>query len=186
MSSSRHSSNNSEAVKCQVREALAFLQQLPMFRQAPLDILKLYAYLSKKEYFKAGDRIVSQGAPSEKMYLILSGRVSIIETHLGKNYRLQELSADNINYFGELALLAQFDWFFSAKAETDTVLLSISREAFRKVMERYPSAFTKAVEKIVALRVQRFSDQTRQLIESSALRDEQAVSALAQPKAPAE
>lgn len=174
MNSSKHNSDNMEGATCQVKEALSFLQQLSLFRNTPLDILKLYAYLSKKEYYKAGEGIISQGSPCEKMYLILSGKVSILEEYQGKSYRLQELSAESINYFGELALLARFDWFFSAKAKTDTVLLSISREAFQKVMERFPSAYTQAVEKIISLRVERYADQTRQLIESSALKDENA------------
>lgn len=168
MNSSRHSSTAQESPRCQVEEALSILQQLPLFRHASLDILKLYAYLSKKEEFPAGTMVITQGDPNDKMYMIIAGQVSIHEEHLGKSYRMQDLSAAGINYFGELALLGRFDWFFSARAETDVTLLSVSREAFQKVMERFPQDYTKTVEKIISLRVDRYVDQTRQLIEKTA------------------
>lgn len=164
MNSSRQTNENCNDGQCQMQEALTFLQRLPLFRETPLDILKLYAYLSKKEEYAKGETIVSQGKPCQKMYLIIKGQVSIDEEHDGRLYTLQYLTDDGLNYFGELALLAQFDWPFSARAESDVTLLTMTREAFRKVMERYPEKYPHAVERIIALRIARTNDQTRQLL----------------------
>ncbi len=165
MSSPRHSNDNMQNKQYHIDDALTFLQQFIVFRDTPLDVLKLYAYLSKRETFSRHEPILIQGEPCDRMYIIMSGEVSICEEHHGKNYHLQTLTADDLNYFGELALLTTFNWFFSAWAETDVTLLSISREAFQKIMERHPQTFSVAVEKIVRLRVERFIDQTDHLLE---------------------
>ncbi len=153
--------------KGQVDETLNFLQQLELFRGTSLDILKLYAYLSKKEEYEPGEPIVLQGKPAKSMYLIISGSVSIYEKHGGINYKLQELTPDTLNYFGELALLSKFNWFFSAWADSKTTILSISREAFQKIMERFPEAFPVAIEKIISLRINRLIAQTHGFIEKT-------------------
>ncbi len=167
MNSPKQTSHPSQGPPCQIEEALTYLRQLELFRDTPLEILKLYAYLSKKEKFTPGQAIVRQGEPAIGMYLIVSGSVSICETHGDTSYRLQELSANGLNYFGELALLAKFDWFFSAWADSETTLLSISREAFQKIMERFPLVYPQATEKIISLRINRFIDQTRKFIEKT-------------------
>ena len=163
----KHINDDCENGKCQIQEALALLQKLSLFRDTPLDILKLYAYLSKKHELKKGSRIVQQGKCCQEMYLIIKGQVSIYEEYNGKNYKLQQLKEDGLNYFGELSLLTPIDSFFSAWAETDVVLLSISREAFQKVLERHPEMYSKAIEKIITLRIARSTDQTRKLIEKT-------------------
>lgn len=163
----KHTSDNCENGKCQIQEALALLQKLSLFRDTPLDILKLYAYLSKKHEFKKGTLIIQQGKLCQQMYLIIKGQVSIYEEYNGINYKLQQLEDDGLNYFGELSLLTSIDSFFSAWAETDVILLSITREAFQKVMERYPDMYSKAIEKIITLRIARSTDQTRRLIEKT-------------------
>lgn len=169
MSSSNQTSENSTPPQGQLDEVLSFLQQLELFRGTPLAILKLYAYLSKIKYYKAGKPILMQGKPAHGIYLMMSGSVSIYEQHGGKNLKLQQLPHETINYFGELALLAEFEWFFSAWADSDTILLTISREAFQKVMERFPESFPQAIEKIIRLRINRYVDQTRGLVEKTDL-----------------
>ena len=145
---------------------LSFLRQLPFFRNTPLETIRLYAYLSKKEHYYAGEPIVLQGEPADRLFLVISGRVAICEEHKGREFLVQRISHDGFNYFGELTLLAEFDWFFSARAITDVTLLSITREAFKKVMEKYPDYFTQTVSYIVKRRIERFSDQTEYLLDN--------------------
>lgn len=147
-----------------VDDALTILRRLPVFKKISLEMVKLYAYLSKKEEYKKGDIILQQGKPSDGLHLIVQGDVSITHTVGEREILLQKLSADSLNYFGELALIAEFDWFFSAHAWSDVSILSISRESFGKVIERYPETFFDTVAEIVKLRINRFSHQTDYLI----------------------
>ncbi|MBW1750855.1 MAG: cyclic nucleotide-binding domain-containing protein [Deltaproteobacteria bacterium] len=146
-------------------DALTILRRLPVFKKISLEMIKLYAYLSRKEQYKKGDVILRQGTPSDRLLLIVQGDVSITRTVGDREILLQKLSADSLNYFGELALITEFDWFFSAYAWNDVSILSISRESFGKVIERYPETFIDTVAEIVKLRIDRFRHQTDYLID---------------------
>lgn len=162
MNSSANTENQDSST---LDQKLSFLQQLPFFRDTTLETRRLYAYLSNIENYEAGEPIVLQGEASDRMFIIMSGQVSICEEHRGRNFHVQTLSADGLNYFGEMALLAEFDWFFTASAITRSSLLTITREAFHKVMEKYPEQLPKTVSYIVKLRIQRFIDQTHYLLD---------------------
>lgn len=149
-----------------IESKLALLRQLPFFSNIPLETVRLYAYLSKKEHYYAREPIVAQDDPADRLFLLISGKIAICEEHKGREFNLQTLSADGFNYFGELSLLAEFEWFFSARAITDVALLSISREAFIKVMEKFPQYFAQTVSSIVKQRIDRFIDQTDYLLEN--------------------
>ncbi len=149
---------------------LSLLRQLPFFSNTPLETIRLYAYLSNKEQYYAQEPIIVQDDPATRLFLIISGKVAICEDHNGREFHLQTLSSEGINYFGELSLLAEFDWFFSARAITDVTLLSISREAFKKVIEKFPEYFAETVSYIVKRRIERFIDQTDYLLDN--LKDE--------------
>ena len=165
MNSSKSINNQGNNERSSLDKKMAFLQQLPFFRDTSLETTRLYAYLAKIENFDSGEQIVVQGEHSDRMFIIMSGKVSICELHHGRQFHLQTLSADGISYFGELALLAEFDWFFSASALSRTTLLTITREAFHKVMEKYPEQLPKTVSHIVKIRIQRFIDQTHYLLD---------------------
>lgn len=142
-----------------------FLNRLPVFSGAPAGVVKMFAYLSKREEYSKGQEIIKSGKRCDRFFLIMSGKVDIFQIHKERRFHLQLLSAESFNYFGELALLAEFNWFFSARAWTDVVLLSISREAFTKVMERFPGSYQNMVQKIVNLRISRFADQSNYLLD---------------------
>ena len=144
---------------------LDFLRKLPFFSNKPLETVKLLAYLAKKESYRSQEPILVQDEPADGLFLITSGSVAICKHYQERQFLLQKLTAEELNYFGELTLLAEFDWFFSAHAITDVTLLSISREAFNKVMEKFPEYYKETVAKIVLLRITRFDSQTNYLLE---------------------
>ena len=170
MNSSTNSKSRNNGDGSSLDRKMAFLQQLPFFRETSLETIRLYAYLADRETYHANEPIVVQGEPADRMFLVMSGKVGICGEHRGRRFHLQLLTADGFNYFGELALLAEFDWFFSATALTDVTLLSITREAFRKVMEKYPDQLPKTVSRIIKFRIERFIDQTHYLLDH--LKDE--------------
>jgi len=142
-----------------------FLKRSYVFSGAPGGVAKLFAYLAKKETYAKGQIILEEGRPCDRCFLIASGKVDIHQHYNGRRFHLQLLSNDSLNYFGELALLAEFNWFFSARAWTDVTLFSISREAFVKVMEKYPESYQNMVKKIIDLRIRRFASQSEYLME---------------------
>ncbi len=157
--------NPDSTVKEQLTDSQEFLNTFAIFSGAPDGVVKLFAYLAKREEYKKGQSIISEGEVCDRFLLVLSGNVDIFQCHKKRRFHLQLLADDGINYFGELALLAEFSWPFSARAWTDVVLLSISREAFSKVMERYPESYQTMVQKIITLRINRFVDQSSYLLD---------------------
>ncbi|MEN8199788.1 MAG: cyclic nucleotide-binding domain-containing protein [Thermodesulfobacteriota bacterium] len=143
-----------------------YLNRLPIFSGAPAGVVKLFAYLAKEEEYPRRQLIVREGEVCDRCFLILAGKVEIFQFYGERRFHLQLLSVDKFNYFGELALLSEFKWFFSALALTDVHLLTISREAFAKVMDRYPEFYKTMVQKIVGLRIERFVDQTDYLMDN--------------------
>jgi len=141
-----------------------FLNRSYVFSGAPGGAAKLFAYLAKRETYKKGQIIMEEGKPCDRCFIIMGGEVDIHQHYNGRRFHLQLLQADSLNYFGELALLSEFKWFFSARAWTDVTLLSISREAFGKVMEKYPESYQSMVKKIIDLRIRRFVNQSDYLM----------------------
>ena len=82
------------------------------------------------------------------------------------------------DFFGELALLAQFDWFFSARAVTEVEALAIERKAFQKILEKYPDHKDVLIERIIQLRVHRLISQTAFMLDKLVLNDANAKASL--------
>lgn len=157
--------NPDPSVINQLTDTQEFLNRFHIFSGAPAGVVRLFAYLAKSEEYLQGQDILIQGERCDRFFLIVSGKVDIFQNCSGRRFHLQLLCGNSINYFGELALLAEFDWFFSARAWTDVKLLTISREAFSKVMDRYPEYYKTMVQKIINLRISRFVDQQQYLMD---------------------
>lgn len=81
----------------------------------------------------AGEIIVRQGAPADKMFIIVKGEVSVArEEEDGSKTELEKLSDGQ--FFGELAILRDTPREATAKAETDVMLLAMQRDTFQKLV----------------------------------------------------
>lgn len=157
------SSSTTPECKCRISLDFDILRQTDFFSGVPVEVVKLFAYLCRRRSYHKGENIFVQGEKAENCYLIISGEVEIINWHRNQEIVIQRLHANA--FFGELALLARFDWFFSAKATAQTEVLVISREGFQKVLNKYPEKRDTITEKVVQLRVSRFANQTTYLLD---------------------
>ena len=139
------------------------LRQSPLFSGLHLDAVKLFAYLSRHRTFAPGDLLIEQGEKADKAFVLSEGCVEVIVMHKGEQVVLHRL--ENEIFFGELALLAQFDWFCSVKALTDVDALIIDRTSFQKVLEKFPIHKDGLIERVVQLRVGRLVDQTAYMLD---------------------
>ncbi len=134
------------------------LRQSPLFTGLHLDVVKLIAYLSRHRTFQPGDLLIEHGAKADKAFILSEGSVEVIVTHKGQQVVLQQLENEGI--FGELALLAQFNWFFSVQALSVVDALFIDRTVFQKVLEKFPVHKDELIERVIQLSVGRLVDQT--------------------------
>ncbi len=136
---------------------------MEVFSSAPAEVIKLFAYFAKHRVYQPGEMILQQGDKADSCFFVIRGKVEVTAMHKGQHVVLQHL-ADNA-FFGELALLARFEWFFSVKALEETELIITDRESFQKILEKYPDRRERITEKIVQLRISRFEHQTAYLLD---------------------
>lgn len=143
---------------CRLSSDFEHLRHSPVFSGLNPEVVKLFAYLSQHRLYKPGDILIEQGQKADKAFLVISGSAEITVEHRGRTITLQKLGKDS--FFGELALLAQFKWFFNAQARNHLEVIIIDRTAFQKVIEKYPEHKDKIVERLIQLRVERLVNQT--------------------------
>lgn len=168
MNSSTEAENNHQSA-CRLTDDFELLRHSSLFSGLHLDVVKLFAYLSNRRSYRLGDVLIEQGSQADRAYIISEGAIDITITHKEREVVLQRLSKGD--FFGELALLAQFDWFFTARAATDLQALEIERSSFQKILEKYPDYKDQLIERIVQVRVDRLIDQTNFMLDNLALSD---------------
>ncbi len=120
--------NDNEQQHCRLSCDFDLLRHSPLFSGLHLDVVKLLAYLSVHRSFRAGEYIFEQGHTAKAAFFIVQGRIDITMTRHDKELLLQPLGPGTL--FGELALLANFPWFFNARAADDVDVIVIDRTSF--------------------------------------------------------
>jgi CRP-like cAMP-binding protein len=151
--------------ECKLTCDFEILRRSPIFLGADNDVIRLFAYLAQRQKFSAGDLIIQGGKEAGKAYYLLSGSAELITLHHNREVVLQQFGPRT--FFGELALLARFTWFFSVRSLEESEALVITRESFRKVLENFPKQREILIEKIVQLRVQRLITQTAFMLDKA-------------------
>jgi CRP-like cAMP-binding protein len=105
---------------------------------------------AKIRSYQADDFIYTLGDQSAEVYLVLAGRVRLtLTSSLGQEFALTDME-DNY-WFGESAIVDDNARIFEAQAQSDTVVLAISRNAVIKVGELnpviYKNLYAQAIER---------------------------------------
>lgn len=129
----------------------------PILRDLKKQEVAAFRRLATRRFYRAGERIFSQGDRGDALYYISRGSVDI-SIHLdgvGVDKRLQSLTEGNI--FGEMAILDHKPRAASVTATTDTVCYRLDVEAFEKIKRDYPEAGLKLLNNFCRM----FSERTR-------------------------
>ena len=156
ISSTAIETDNSHA--CRLTRDFELLRHSPLFSGLHLDVVKLFAYLSSRRTFQPGDVLIRQGEKADKAFVINGGDAQLSVLHKGREVGLQQFKRED--FFGELALPAQFNWFFSVTALNAVDALVIDRAVFQKVLEKFPDQKDGLIERVIQLRVSRLIEQT--------------------------
>ncbi len=146
--------SDSAAGRSELVENLEALRRIPIFRDIPLEMIKLYAYTARRQAYRSDELVFRQGSPAREAFLILSGTVRLwMADPEGHQVDLQVL--DPGGFFGYMALLAEYEWPLSAQAASPAELLIVDRRSFRKILVRYPEKGFQIVERLVQMRMAR-------------------------------
>lgn len=158
MTSSTAANKQTAQKCCRISGDFEILRHSPLFSGINHEVVKLLAYLSTRRIFKDGDYLIEQGKKAGQAFLLVEGGIDITVHHRNREILLQHVEKNWV--IGELSLLAHFLWFFNARASGTAEVLVIDREAFQKVLEKYPEYKDKLIERIIQLRVDRLVGQT--------------------------
>jgi ATP-binding cassette, subfamily B, bacterial len=102
---------------------------MELFAGLPGEKLTEIARRLEREEVPPGQRVVREGDPGERFYIVLSGLFTVSQENLGPRRVLQPG-----DYFGEVALAMDVPRTASVRALTPAVVASCDREAFDELV----------------------------------------------------
>ena len=64
--------------RCELDDNLNILRRVPVFSSIPIERLKLYAYLSKRMRYRAGEFVFRQWESGNRGYIVIRGKAQVI------------------------------------------------------------------------------------------------------------
>lgn len=133
------------------------VRQFPMFRSVTDDVAERLGELLSTATFAQGEPLFEQGQEDRRLFFLVSGRVAFTaKLATGQEYRLEEVKEGTI--FGEVACFGGGHRTASARALSDTVLLSAQKNRLADLTELCPM-LPLALCTSMAGRLDRLSDQ---------------------------
>jgi CRP-like cAMP-binding protein len=117
------------------------LRESVLFRSMPEDVLEYITAQLKARTLRPGDILFNQGDPAIEMILIQSGKIALYSPEAGSPKAGQPIRLFGPGEtLGEMALIDGHPRSVSARAETETQLLSLNRQNFQEVLGKFPGA----------------------------------------------
>jgi CRP-like cAMP-binding protein len=149
-----------EGGRCELDLNINILQSVSVFAPVPPERLKLYAYLSKRARYRAGDFIFRQGETDNRGYVLIFGMIQVIRELFDHSVLLGEIGPGD--FFGGLSLLSNVQRLFSLRAVTDVECLTIDRDSFRKLLVQFPEVGMNVMD----MMIQRVVEMEEKLLKS--------------------
>lgn len=116
-------------------DRILLLKRVPFFSLLRTDQLRHIAPVLEPAGWAAGERIFDKGDPSDRMYILLSGRVGIALNDENTEFVAQLGRGD---CFGEMGLLDDLPRSATAHVLETAEALSLSRERLQGMLLAYP------------------------------------------------
>lgn len=148
----------------QESEKVTALKHVPVFDGLSDKELDEIEKLTHERTYQSGEHVFKNKAPSEGMFIIISGSVEIYLENTGDNNILAELNDQD--FFGEIALLDTKPRSAGAIATTPSTLLGFFRPDLLSLMERNPALSSKILTNLGAVLAERLR-KTNELLPKS-------------------
>jgi len=136
-------------------DILLFLKRIPLYSSMPLEQLHTIAVHLTERDVLAGGVIFREGEFSHELYLIVAGKVEIVQQRASGPLTLVTLAVGD--FFGDIALVGDRPRSASAVAVEPTVLLTLSPEHFRQIVLGDP-AMSFEIFRALSARIRRFDE----------------------------
>ena len=115
---------------------IRILSSVSLFEGFTQEQLRLLAFGAESLRLSAGKDLYEEGAAADLGYVVVRGRIALYRERDGERVTVGHAGPGAM--LGELALIADTTRLTSAKAETDTDFLRLSRKLFHRILEEYP------------------------------------------------
>lgn len=112
------------------------LTEVPLLAALDGRTRRRIAERGKRRVYRPGDRIIRQGDPASALYILLRGRVRVLQDSDGSTRFLTELVP--YSFFGEAALVDDMPRSASVQAVTETECLLLPAWEFTALVKEYP------------------------------------------------
>jgi hypothetical protein len=123
-----------------VLEKIHFLRKVSLFKGFSITDMIIMAQIAQEVGFEAGHVLFRLGDPGDALYLILEGKVDIVN----ENDKLL-VSVVPPDCFGEIAVLDKKGRSATAKCVEECRMLMITRNDFQEILEEYPALYKNIV-----------------------------------------
>jgi CRP/FNR family transcriptional regulator, cyclic AMP receptor protein len=138
--------------RCELDENLDILRMVPAFSSIPIERLKVYAYLSNRIHYRAGEFVFRQGERGNLGYVVVCGKAQAIRELEDHSIFLHEFKESD--FFGGFVLFADTPRILSVRASIDLECLTIDRETFQKLFMQFPEVGIKMLDVMVRRLIQ--------------------------------
>lgn len=150
---------------CSVGMRLQILHSVPFFAGLEHEDLDRINPLFREHGYSPDETICFARDPAERLFVVADGRVKLMRHSLsGRNVMLDMLTPGE--FFGSLSTLGDEVYPDTAEAQTQTCVLAIHANDFRRILEKHPNVALKVVD-IVAARLRTAHERVRQLSTAS-------------------
>jgi CRP-like cAMP-binding protein len=123
-----------------LEDDIAFFERIPTFAVLGRDALRILAIGAETRNLQSGAVLFYAGELTDGGYIVQEGSLLLEPGTLQEG---KEIIAGPGTLVGELALLAEMVSHATAIAKEPTVVIRISRNLFKKMLEGYPAAAVK-------------------------------------------
>lgn len=116
---------------------IAFFRQVPLFAALDKEAVRILAIGAETQSFQSGSVLFYAGDLADGGYIVLDGALSL-ESGTYAEDKGRVVGPGTL--IGELAMLTDMVWRFTAIAREPVSVVRISRNLFRKMLEGYPAA----------------------------------------------
>lgn len=150
-----------------VRDDIRLLEESSVFGGLPTYHYEPLIELFHENRYRPGERIFTEGDPSSALYLVKQGEVEIFQERDEADEEVLKTLGDG-EIFGELALCLESRRTASARATTETFLLSIFRQELQEFALREPRCGVQILRNLLAVVGERLVETNTRMRESRA------------------
>ncbi|MFP8777189.1 Crp/Fnr family transcriptional regulator [Hydrogenophaga sp. RWCD_12] len=114
-----------------------YLSMLPLFQEMRAEELQRLAQGSRLRQFARGEDVFRTGEPCEEFHVTVSGQVKLFAISPAGQEKIIELVGPG-STFAEALMFMERPYIINAQALTDTLMLSVSREAVLREIHNDP------------------------------------------------